>query len=66
MKKTRKMNKKTRILTCFLLIFVFLAAFSGSNVVYQASAQITSAKSMCVLESTSNRILYSKNEKQMG
>ena len=67
MEKTTKMNKKMRFFACFCLIIVFLLSFLAlncfsSNDFSFAQSVSTTAKGMCVMESSSHRVLYSKNE----
>lgn len=55
-------QKSLLILTSFILLIFFI--FSSSNYVSYAvsNVELTSAKSMIVMETGSNKILYSKNE----
>ena len=59
------MRNKTVYCLAFLLVIIFL--FSGVFICKNsliADASLTSAKAMCVMEKTSKRVLYSKNESQ--
>ena len=48
----------------FVLLIGIFSIFFNNNFVYAKSQPITSAKSMVVLETTNNNILYSKNENE--
>ena len=66
------MNKKisSLILLLFVAIFVFAAIAGGFKFVLSKKADVsfaeeyTSAKAMCVMESSTNRVFYSKNCEQ--
>ena len=47
-----------------VLLIGIISIFFNNNFVYAKSQPITSAKSMIVLETTNNNILYSKNENE--
>lgn len=65
----KKMSKRVRSLICilFVLIFVFAALSGGLRIMLSNSSNVafadetTSAKAMCVMESSTNRVLYFKN-----
>jgi len=65
----KKMSKRVRSLICilFVLIFVFAALSGGLRIMLSNSSngafadETTSAKAMCVMESSTNRVLYFKN-----
>ena len=63
------MNKKFRSIVClgFVLIFLFSFFAGGIRLLFVNKNQtyadgLTSAKAMCVMEASTNRVLYSKNE----
>lgn len=65
------MNKKIKSFVCFafVLIFIFAAISGGLRMVMTKSNisfadEYTSAKAMCVMESSSKRVFYQKNEEQ--
>lgn len=65
------MNKKMTSFVCiiFVLIFIFAAVSGGLRLILTKSADVyadeyTSAKAMCVMESSSKRVLYFKNFEQ--
>ena len=68
----KKMSKRVRSLICilFVLIFVFAALSGGLRIMLSNSSNVafadetTSAKAMCVMESSTNRMLYFKNHDQ--
>ena len=57
------MNKQCkRIFALFFIAIFLVAAFSGSVKIFARAEQLSSAKGMCVMETSSNRVLYSKND----
>lgn len=58
------MSKTVKALLCSLLLLLFAGIFItiSSATYFISAAEITSAKAMCVMESTSNRVFYSKNK----
>ena len=63
------MSKKIRSIIClsFVLIFLFSFFAGGLRIVLAKemvshAEDLTSAKAMCVMETSTNRVLYSKNE----
>ena len=60
------MKTKLKIVLSLLLVCIVFAGVGFSNLnIEQVNAEITSAKSMCVLEHTSNKVLYSKDMNTM-
>lgn len=58
------MYKKCKIYTIFTLVVIYFAVFALTGVNLQAFASgedLTSARGMCVMETSSGRVLYSKN-----
>ncbi len=57
-----KTIKITSILLMFLLVFAFFSSsIFKTGVVYSKGENLTTARGMCVLETSTNRVLYSKN-----
>lgn len=60
-------TKKTRIVFawCFVLIFLFSAFLSGAMMVAHAECVALPAKGMCVMETSTARVLYEKNKNEI-
>lgn len=55
---------KNKFIVCVLVCLLFIMSFPKTNSELMAQQETTTAKAMCVIEKTSKRILYAKNENQ--